>query len=53
MFHLTNAIFVILQQIAAASLEMNSIDFLSAYPASVSEGYYLIRWEEGSVKHPQ
>lgn len=50
--HLTNAIFIILQQITAASLEMNSIDFpRGLFWFSLSEGYYLIRWEEGSVRH--
>ena len=50
--HLTNAIFVILKQIAAASLEMNSIDFpLGPFGFSLSEGYYLIRSEEGSVRY--
>lgn len=50
--HLTNAIFVILKQIATASLEINSIDFppgSSWFP--LSEGYYLIRSEEGSVRY--
>lgn len=50
--HLVNAIFVISKQIAAASLEMNSIDFpLGSFWFSHSEGYYLIRSEEGSVRY--
>lgn len=50
---LTNETFVILKQIAAASLEMNSIDFpLCSLWFSLSEGYYLIRSEEGSVRSP-
>lgn len=41
-----NAVFVILEQIAAASLEMNSIDFpLGSFWCSLSKGYYLIRSE--------
>lgn len=50
--HLTNAIFVILKQIADASLKMNSIDFPpSSFWFSLSKGYYLIRSEEGSVRY--
>lgn len=50
--HLMNAVFVILKQIAAASLEMNSIDFpLGSIWFSLSKGYYLIRSEEGSVRY--
>lgn len=50
--HLMNAIFVILKQIATTSLEMNSIDFpLGLVWFSLSEGYYLIRSEEDSVRY--
>lgn len=52
--HLMNAVFVILEQIGAASVEMNSIDFpLRSFGFSLSKGYYLIRWEEGSVRYRQ
>lgn len=52
--HLMNTVFVILEQIGAASVEMNSIDFpLCSFGSSLCEGYYLIRWEEGSVRYRQ